>query len=150
LQQAARQGDSEAQFWLGTGYEEGSFGRVDYKEALKWIQKSAKQGHPDAQTALGEMWEEGEGVRQDYGNAVQWYRKAGEHFPDLGGAGQGRNKLGILYEQGLGVPVDYVQAYKWVSLGHGDVSYAKAHLTPARILHAEGMVNEWKSRHPWP
>jgi TPR repeat protein len=40
--------------------------------------------------------------------ATEWYLKAAEHFPDLGGAGQGRNSLGLLYMQGLGVPQDYI------------------------------------------
>ena len=150
LQTAAKHGDLEAQFWLGTAFEQGSFGTTNYKEALKWIQKSAKQGHPDAQVSLGQMYEDGEGVKQNYSMAAKWYRKAGEHVPNLGGAGQGRNDLGILYEQGLGVPKDFVQAYMWLSLANGDVSYAEDHMTPAEILDAERITNKWKSRHPTP
>ena len=150
LQRAAQHGDSEAQFWLGLAYEQGSFGATNYKDAVNWLQKSAKQGHPDAQASLGQMYRDGEGVKQDYSMAAKWYRKAAEHVPNLGGAGQGRNELGILYEQGLGVLRDYVQAYMWLSLANGDVSYAKDHMTPAEILDAERMANDWKSRHPTP
>jgi len=150
LQPAAKHGDSEAQFLLGIAYEQGSFGTINYKEAQSWLQKSARQGHPDAQASLGRMYENGEGVRQNYKMAAKWYRKAAEHFPDLGGAGQGRNDLGILYEQGLGVPKDYIQAYMWLSLANADVSFAQDHMNPAQILRAEQMVTEWKSRHPTP
>jgi hypothetical protein len=150
LQLAAKHGDSEAQFWLGTAYEQGSFGTTNYKEALNWLQKSAKQGHPDAQFSLGQMYANGEGVKQNYSMAAKWYRKAAEHVPDLGGAGQGRNDLGILYEQGLGVPKDYIQAYMWLSLANADVSFAKDHMSPTEVLLAEQMATEWKSRHPTP
>ena len=150
LRRAARQGDSEAQFWLGTGYEQGLFGMTNYREAVDWFQKAAKQGHPDAQASLGQMYEEGEGVKQNYKMAAQWYRKAAEHVPDLGGAGQGRNNLGLLYLKGLGVSKDYFQAYFWFSLAsvQANASCAKAHLTQAEIAKAERMANDWKSRHP--
>jgi TPR repeat protein len=149
LQRAAQQGDSEAQFLLGTAYEQGSFGTINYKEAVDWLQKSAKQGHPDAQASLGQMYEDGEGVKRDYNMAAKWYRKAAEHVPDLGGAGQGRNNLGLLYLKGLGVPKDYIQAYFWFSLANvePDASHVKAHMTQREIAKAERMANDWKSRH---
>ena len=150
LQPAAKHADPEAQFLLGTAYEQGSFGMANYKEALNWLQKSAKQGHPDAQVSLGQMYERGAGVKQSYSMAAKWYRKAAEHVPNLGGAGQGRNDLGILYEQGLGVPKDFVQAYLWISLANGDVSYARDNMTPAQILDAERIASEWKGRHLTP
>src|SRR5215471_13607511 len=60
----AQQGDVSAQFWLGTGYEQGWFGKTDYQEALKWLRRAAKRGDPDAQNGLGKMYENGEGVPQ--------------------------------------------------------------------------------------
>src|SRR5438128_1656188 len=36
LRLAATRGDADAQFWLGAGYEQGRFGVIDYREALKW------------------------------------------------------------------------------------------------------------------
>lgn len=72
-------------------------------------------------------------------------------MPDLGGAGQARNNLGMLYLEGRGVPKDYVQAYMWFSLfGHEEnlnLALAREHLTETQISEAEGMANEWKSRH---
>src|SRR5712692_1025911 len=64
LRLAATQGNADAQFWLGTGYERGWFGTIDYREALKWLRKAADQGLPNAQLSLGQMYEDGEGVRE--------------------------------------------------------------------------------------
>jgi TPR repeat protein len=146
----AHHGDAGAQSWLGVGYEQGRFGKIDFKEALKWLRKAAAQGDPDAQDMLGQMYEDGEGVRQNYVLAAKWYRKAAEHVSDLGGAGQGRNNLGMLYMDGLGVSKDYVQAYMWFRLTNfeSNLSYAKAYMTPAQVLEAERMATEWKRHHP--
>ena len=146
----ARHGDAGAQSWLGTGYEQGWFGKADFQEALKWLRKAAAHGDPDAQNALGKMYQDGEGVPQNNVLAAKWYRKAAEHVPDLGGAGQGRNNLALLYFDGLGVPKDYVQAYMWFSLANSEMnlSQAKAQMTPAQIVEAERMATEWKSHHP--
>ena len=146
---AAQQGNTEAQFWLGVGYEQNWFGTVDVQEAMKWYRKAAERGDPDAQVELGQKYEDGEGVEQDYKLAAEWYRKAAEHIPNLGGAGQGRNRLGLLYMQGLGVLQDYVQAYFWFSLdGEGENAVdARAHLTPAQIRGVERLINQWKAQH---
>src|SRR5437763_1149769 len=148
----AQQGDVSAQFWLGTGYEQGWFGKADYREALKWLRRAAEHGNPDAQICLGQMYEDGEGVPQNDVLAAKWYRKAAEHVPDFGGAGQGRNKLGLLYLKGLGVPKDYVQAYFWFSLSpsQANLSYAKAEMSPSQISEAERLVQRWKEQHPTP
>jgi uncharacterized protein len=77
------------------------------------------------------------------------YRKAAEHVPDLGGAGQGRNELGLLYMDGLGVPKDYVQAYMWFSLAgtETNLSAVQVEMTPAQIIRAQQMADEWKKQH---
>lgn len=146
---AAEQGDAEAQFWLGFGYEHTWFGTADPQEALKWYKRAAEGGDPDAQFELGQRYEDGEGVEQNYKLAAEWFRKAAEHAPDLGGAGEGRNRLGLLYMEGLGVPLDYVQAYFWFSLNgpEGNTTEAKTHLSPAQIRGADRLVKEWKEQH---
>ena len=116
------------------------------------IHSNERQGHPDAQTSLGQMYEDGEGVEQNYALAAEWYPKAAEHVPDLGGAGQGRNRLGLLYMEGLGVPKDYLQAYMWFALAHceDNLKQVQSEMTPAQILQAQHMVEEWKKQHPTP
>ena len=147
----AQQGDVSAQFWLGTGYEQGWFGKADYREALKWLRRAAEHGNPDAQNCLGQMYEDGEGVPQNDVLAAKWYRKAAEHVPDFGGAGQGRNNLGLLYlSGGRGVPKDVVRAYMWFRLAGMEVNLAdaKAQMTAAQVREAERMATEWKNSHP--
>jgi uncharacterized protein len=136
--------------WLGAAYEQGWFGKPNFREALKWFRKAAANGDPDAQNSLGQMYQDGEGVRRDYWEAAKWYRTAAEHVPDLGGAGQGKNNLGLLYLNGEGVPRDYVRAYMWFKLASAETNlpYAKAKMTPAQITEAERMVAEWKRSHP--
>src|SRR5215831_6101449 len=152
LLRRAQQGDASAQFWLGTAYEQGWFGKPDYQEALKWLRRGAKRDDPDAQDCLGQMYENGEGVPQDYAQAAKWYRKAAEHVPDLGGAGQGRNNLGLLYLSGQGVPKDVVLAYMWFRLAGTEtiLSYAKAQMTAVQIGEAERMAADWINSHPDP
>jgi TPR repeat protein len=148
---SAELGDKKhAQMWLGTFYEQGRFGKTDFQEALKWSRKAAAQGDPDAQVGLGQMYEDGEGVQQNYVRAAKWYRKAAEHVPDSGGAGQGRNNLGLLYLKGLTVPKELVHAYMWFSLtgSQTNLLYAKAEMSPAQVLKAERMAQQWRHRHP--
>jgi len=147
MRRAAEQGDTDAQFWLGVGYEQNWFGTVDVHEAIKWYRKAAEGGDPDAQVELGQRYEDGEGVEQDYKVAAEWYRKAAEHVPDLGGAGQGRQRLGSLYMQGLGVPRDYVQAYFWFSLSGEDAAAVREHLAAAQIRGVERLISEWREQH---
>ena len=57
--------------------------------------------------------------------------------------------MGMLYLDGKGVQRDYVQAYMWFRLAEVEpnLSFAGAHMTPEQILEAEGLAEEWKSRH---
>ena len=148
----AQQGDVTAMMWLGTGYEQGWFGKVDYQEALKWTRRAAKRGDPDAQNDLGQMYENGEGVSQNYAQAAKWYRKAAKHVPDLGAAGQGRSNLGLLYLSGQGVPKDLVLAYMWFRLAgtERNLSDAKAQMTAVQIGEAERTAANWINSHPDP
>jgi hypothetical protein len=146
---AAENGVPEAQFWLGVAFEQHLwFGVTDEQEALKWYKRAAENGQPDAESELGRHYEDGDGVEQNYAQAVYWFRKAAEHVPNLGGAGQGRNNLGNLYEEGHGVPKDYVQAYMWLSLAGSDLDYIQREMTPAQILRAQNLANEWTKQHP--
>ena len=149
LRRAAEQGNAEAQFWLGAFYEQGRMGATDYREAFQWLLKAARQGHPDAQFSLAQMYEDGEFVSKNYALAAKWYRKAAEHFPDLGGAGAGRNSLGLLYLSGLGVPKNYIFAYMWFAVASHDTNLKEAasHMTLAQVAQAQKMAFDWSKRH---
>jgi uncharacterized protein len=145
---AAEHGDASTQFWLGVAYDDKWFGAQDPDLALKWYQKAADAGDPDAQVTLGQKYADGEGVKQSYEVAAKWFRKAAEHVPDLGGAGQGRQRLGQLYMEGLGVPCDYAQAYFWFSLRGPDMATdAKAHLSAEQVQEMDKLLKQWQEQH---
>ena len=52
LRKAAEQGDAEAQFSLGSCYDEGEGVRVDKSLAVKWCRKAAEQGLAVAKEGL--------------------------------------------------------------------------------------------------
>jgi uncharacterized protein len=146
---AAEHGDADTQLWLGVAYEDNWFGTTDDVLALKWFRKAAESGDPDAQVVLGQKYADGEGVEQSYELAAEWFRRAAEHFPDLGGAGQGRNQLAQLYMEGLGVSRDYAQAYFWFSLDARDLpaASAKSHLSAEQIKTTDASLAQWKEHH---
>jgi TPR repeat protein len=153
LRRAAEDGEAHAGLWLAVAYRDNKFGTTDPVEAAKWFRMSAEQGDPDAQVSLGDMYDDGECVEQNYALAAEWYRKAAEHFPDRGGAGQGRNRLGQLYLEGLGVPKDYVLAYMWLALAGPSNPYleeATSHMSAEQVQFARQLAELWLKGHPDP
>lgn len=153
LRRAAEDGEAHAGLWLAVAYRDNKFGTTDLVEAAKWFRMSADQGDPDAQVSLGDMYDEGEAVEQSYIRAAEWYRKAAEHFPDRGGAGQGRNRLGQHYLEGQGVPKDYVQAYMWLAVAwpsNRNLEYATSHMSAEQIQFARQLAQQWLKDHPDP
>ena len=110
-----RHGDAEAQFWLGAGYERGSFGAIDYREALKWLRMASAQGLPDAQYCLGGMYEDGEGVAESDEKAALWYRKAADHFLEVSGVWHAAVQMNNMYRDGR-LRKDDVEAYMWAAI----------------------------------
>lgn len=78
IEQAAEQGDAEAQFQLGALYANGKGVEQDTTRAAHWLQRSAEQGFVQAQTLLGWCHTAGNGVEHDMGTAIEWYLKAAE------------------------------------------------------------------------
>ena len=97
----AKQGNANAQFFLGVMYDKGLGVPQDYAEALQWYRKAAEQGNAGAQHNLGFMYAKGEGVAQDYGEAMKWYRKAAEQ-----GDANAQINLGFMYDMGRAVTQD--------------------------------------------
>jgi TPR repeat protein len=153
FRRAAEDGVAQAGLWLGVAYEQNKFGTTDLVEAAKWFRMSAEQGDPDAQVSLGDMYEAGEGVERNYARAAEWYRKAAEHFPNLGGAGQGRNRLGQLYLEGVGAPQDFVQEYMWLALAwpsNRNLEDATSHMSAEQVQFARQLAERWLKDHPDP
>lgn len=155
LRAAATQGDSEAQLWLGLGYDREYFGRIDYHESIKWLRKSSAQGLPDAQVALAQMYEYGRGVSKSDEDAAYWYRRAADHFSDVSGVFQAETGLAYMYRNGR-LKENNVEAYKWFAiLGAAvnpptdeDVKDVSESMTQAQIAEAQHEVDEWIAFHP--
>ena len=72
LKPLAKQGDADAQYYLGKMYDKGQGVPQNDKTAVKWFKLAAEQGHDGAQNNLGAMYEEGQGVKQDLVYAHIW------------------------------------------------------------------------------
>ena len=75
MEDLAKDGDPEAQAWLGAALT-GSPGKE--REGIEWLKKSAEAGCPEGQFALGLAYERGKGLRQDKAEALRLYRLAAE------------------------------------------------------------------------
>ena len=86
FQALAEQGDSRAQFYLGSMIQNGQGVNKDSAEAAKWYLRSAEQGNLNAQQNLALLYRNGDGVARDPVSAHMWYSLA---------AGQGSAFAGI-------------------------------------------------------
>ena len=75
LQQAAGNGDADAQYWLGERYYDGGsgFGK-DRAAAFMWLEKAAAQGGRGEQSHVGWRYYS----NGDYDNARRWLQKAAD------------------------------------------------------------------------
>ncbi len=104
----AKQGHTDAQFYLGLLYSRGIGIRNDVKEAAEWYRTAAEQGHVEAQYHLGLAYSMGAGVAVDNLKAARWWRKAA-----VGGNTDAQFNLGLLYAQGEGVVRNMMEAARW-------------------------------------
>jgi len=70
--QLAKEGNAEAQNYIGIHYYLGLGVPRNYEKAKEWFEKSAKNKFADAQYNLGGMYENGEFVKKDYQMAYMW------------------------------------------------------------------------------
>lgn len=68
----ARQGDPQAQVFVGYLYETGQYVERNYPKAAQWYSRAAEQGNAIAQSQLGSMYWLGKGVPQNYILAYMW------------------------------------------------------------------------------
>ncbi|HTZ96491.1 MAG TPA: GAF domain-containing protein [Terriglobales bacterium] len=72
LRRLAEQGDSVAQFAVGTRYATGQDVPQDYAQATRWFTQAAEQGSVIAQATLAAYYSTGRGVPQDPSKAYFW------------------------------------------------------------------------------
>ncbi len=82
----AKQGDPQAQTYVGEIHEKGLGVKPDFVKAAQWYRKAADQGFERAMINLGQLFELGLGVEKDPERALAWYRKA-----------SGLEKVGLAY-----------------------------------------------------
>ncbi len=109
MQNAAKEGNADAQLYLGWMYANGQGIKRNYAQAVSWLRKSANQGNALAQNDLGLMYAEGRGVKRNYAQAISWYRKSAEQ-----GNAYAQNNLGWMYVNGRGIIQDDQQAVFWL------------------------------------
>lgn len=105
LEKAAKNGNAQAQDFLGNIYVEGIHVSLNYAKAHEYFLNAANQGYSPAQYDLGTMYMKGQGEEQDFTKAKEWYEKA-----SLQGNADAQKSLGDLYENGRGVAQDYKKA----------------------------------------
>ena len=107
----AQQGNVEAEFNLGSIYENGRGVAQNYAEAVRWYTLAASKGNVESEFNLGSIYENGRGVAQNYAEAVRWYKLAASK-----GNALAQVNLGLMYLHGKGVPQDNDEAMRLFTL----------------------------------
>lgn len=105
---AAKKGDAEAQYMIGSCYSKGVDVKQNDEKAVDWWRKAAEQGHAISQSLLGYAYNKGKGVTKDSLKAVYWYSKSAEQ-----GNTVAQMNLAMCYTSGKGAPKNYSQAVYW-------------------------------------
>ena len=99
LLRKAKSGDHEAQWEVGSYYEDGLTDQDGNtlvpqkpKQAYQWYLLSAKQGNDSSQIALGNLLSTGYGVQRDFTKAIYWTKKGIKQ-----GASHAAHNLGTIY-----------------------------------------------------
>lgn len=109
FQQAAEQGDVQAQLELAQGFAHGP--GANCGEANKWALKAAQGGSSDAAVLLGELYRvDCQGARRNPAEAARWLQQAADK-----GIAKAQFSLGVMYVNGDGVQKDLAQARKWLN-----------------------------------
>ncbi len=104
----AKAGDADAQFALGTLYQQGRGVEHDDARATRWFRRAAEQGSVPAQYNLGNAYKFGRGVKADDKMAFQWWEKAAQ-----AGLAPAQFNLGTAYLHGRGVTQSTEQGIAW-------------------------------------
>lgn len=104
----AMQGDTTAQFNLGSIYALGEGVPQSYDNAFTWYEKAAKKGNVHSQHNIALMYEKGKGAPQDSQMAMKWYQLAAAQ-----GYADSLLNIGVLYVKGIGVDKDTDKALEF-------------------------------------
>ena len=123
----ANEGNSEAQWAIGSMYRWGYGLLKDYSEALKWFEKSGNQGNENASLQLADMyfWQEGLNEHKMFSDeyerahkkneklAYEWMKKAAEQGNIIA-----MYRVGLMYARGAIVRQNKSRAKEWFNLAY--------------------------------
>ena len=148
LIKAAKSGQSGAQFYLGTKFQQGKDVEKDDKQAFAWYKSAADQGLVAAQLNVGRMLADGVGTKKDEVLARQYLEKAASR-----GDNRASFNLAVMEEKRK----NYLGAYQWyelstrdgmldtkvISLSEGKKTALAANLTQEQIRQARDRADQW-------
>jgi TPR repeat protein len=168
----ANQGNSNAQFDIGSMYQNGRGVTPDRTKAINWYRKAAAQqndkaisrlkllqaneerfrkesasasnGNPESQYKLGNMYTEGVGTNIDLKKAAEAYEQSANQ-----GYVKAEYKLGLIYYEGTGVKASKKTAYKWFRKA-ADKNYAAAQYYLGKMFASgEGVKRNYNTSLEW-
>jgi hypothetical protein len=126
LQPVAEQGVADAQFQLGSMYENGQGVNQDDDQATHWYKEAAGQGLADAQYCLWRMYYRRDGHVDE---GVDWLRQAAEQ-----GYTDAQYRLAKSYHTGTGgLAMDQYEAFDWYGKS-AEQGHTKSHYNLGRMI----------------
>ncbi|MBK6639338.1 MAG: sel1 repeat family protein [Rhodocyclaceae bacterium] len=142
LHRAAKKGNPDAQFYLGSMFLDGLGVEASSEKARQWFLRAAENGNTNAQYNIASMMESGAGGLKDVARAIVWLRKA-----SAGGHGVASSNLGAIYLEGRGVPIDKKLAVDFFAIS-AKQKYVPAMRSLGRLyLTGEGVPEKPSQRH---
>lgn len=137
LEQAALDGDLDAQLDLAHYYHEEEAPHYAPEKAFEWALKAATADLANAQAFVGDCFSQGIGTTEDQSKAFYWYSKAA-----LAGHSGAERKIGEMYLSGNVVAQDLDVALYWLrrSCEHDDIDsqiYLAERLNDGEIFDAD-------------
>ncbi|MGC8502261.1 tetratricopeptide repeat protein [Desulfurella sp.] len=131
----SQQGDSQAQYILGSMYLDGLGVKQDYKQAYEFFSESALRNNSFGEYGLGYLYKHGLGVKKDLSKTVYWWEKSAQLDNKYALYG-----LGFLYSLGQGVELNYKKSFDyWQKASYLGSSYAQYRLG---LLYYEGEIEK--------
>ena len=125
----AKQGDANAQFYLGLLHSRQLIDQASQEQSVKWYLLAANNDHINAQFSLGIKYDKGVGVEQSATEAFSWYFKAAND-----GHPEAQFNVANMYRDGRGVEHSNEQAATWYKASSiNNIPQAQANL--ALVLH---------------
>ncbi len=168
----ANQGNSNAQFDVGSMYQNGRGVSPDRTKAINWYQKAAAQqndkaisrlkllqaneerfkketasasnGNPESLYKLGNMYTEGVGTNIDLVKAAESYEQSANQ-----GFVKAEYKLGLIYYEGTGVKASKKTAYTWFKKA-AEENYAAAQYSLGKMYASgKGVKRNYNTSLEW-